>query len=228
MVPIRVLLADEKELFREGLIKLLESQPHIEVVCQCDNGFKAVEKAKETKPDVVLIDTYIRYCDSFEATQRINEASPGTKVAMLTDSEDEEDLFSALKYGAKGYLLKKIGVDTLIKSIDLIAKGEVIISPSLAGTFLNEFVSMRQEKEAREAEDEDNLSEREIEVLNLVARGATNREIGEELTIAEQTVKVHVKNILEKLQLRNKQQAAAYAVQHGLVADIEDTQKKPS
>jgi len=221
---IRVLLADNKELFREGLVKLLESQPHIRVICQCDNGSKAIEKAKETEPDVVLMDIDMPDRDSIDALQCINESLPSTKVAMLTDSEEEEDLFSALKAGAKGYLLKNIGVDSLVESIDLIARGQIVVSPPLARKLLIEIASMRDDREAREAGSEAALSEREAEILKLVAKGATNKEIAERLIIAENTVKVHVKNILAKLQLRNKQQAAAYAVQRGLVTGIEDTE----
>jgi two-component system NarL family response regulator len=227
MEQIKVLLADNKELFREGLVKLLDVQPHIEVVCQCDNGSKAIEKARETEPDVVLMDIDMPDRDCIEALQCINEALPGTKVAMLTDSEDEEKLFSAIKAGARGYLLKNIGIDILVKSIDLVAEGEVIVSPPLAGKLLNEFASMKEEKKAREAGSETDLSEREVEILKLVAKGATNKEIAQKLIISDNTVKVHVKNILEKLQLRNKQQAAAYAVKQGLVPEMKDAEAKP-
>lgn len=229
MEQIKVLLADNKELFREGLVKLLDGQPHIEVVCHCDNGSKAIEKAKETEPDVVLMDIDMPDRDSIEALQCINESLPSTKVAMLTDSEDEEKLFSAIKAGASGYLLKNIGIDALVKSIDLVAEGEVIVSPPLAGKLMSEFASMKEEKEAREAreaESETDLSEREIEILKLVARGATNKEIGQKLIISENTVKVHMKNILEKLRLKNKQQAAVYAVKQGLVPEMEDAEEK--
>jgi DNA-binding NarL/FixJ family response regulator len=222
VVQIRVLLANDEELFREGLVRLLESQPHIEVVCRCGNGSKAVEKAKEIKPDVVLMDVNIEECDGIEATQRINESLPKTKVAMLSNSEDEKKLFSALSAGAKGYLLKNIGIDSLVKSVDLIARGEVVISSPLSEKLVDGFASVRKEIEARKAESETNLSERETEILKLVAKGATNKEIAKRLIIAENTVKVHMKNMLGKLQLRNKQQAAAYAVQQGLATEIED------
>jgi DNA-binding NarL/FixJ family response regulator len=221
---VRVVLADRKELFREGLFRLLESQPHIEVVSRCDNGSKAIRQAREAKPDVVLMDTYMPDCNGIETAHKITRSLPDVKVAMLTDSEEEEDLFSALKAGAKGYLLKNIGVDSLVESIDLIARGQIVVSPPLARKLLIEIASMRDDREAREAGSEADLSEREAEILKLVAKGATNKEIAERLIIAENTVKVHVKNILAKLQLRNKQQAAAYAVQRGLVTGIEDTE----
>jgi DNA-binding NarL/FixJ family response regulator len=221
---VRVVLADRKELFREGLFRLLESQPHIQVVCQCDNGSKAVRQAREAKPDVLLMDTYMPDCNGIDTAQKITKSLPDVKVVMLTDSEEEEDLLSALKAGAKGYLLKNIGVDSLVESIDLIAKGQMVVSPPLARRSLIEFASTRDEREASEAGREADLSERESEILKLVAKGATNKEIAEELIVAENTVKVHVKNILAKLQLRNKQQAAVYAVQRGLVTGIEDTE----
>ena len=221
---VRVVLADRNELFREGLFRLLESQPHIEVVSRCDNGSKAIRQAREAKPDVVLMDTYMPDCNGIETAHKITRSLPDVKVAMLTDSEEEEDIFSALKAGAKGYLLKNIGVDSLVESIDLIARGQIVVSPPLARKLLIEIASMRDDREAREAGSEAALSEREAEILKLVAKGATNKEIAERLIIAENTVKVHVKNILAKLQLRNKQQAAAYAVQRGLVTGIEDTE----
>jgi DNA-binding NarL/FixJ family response regulator len=217
-------LADRKELFREGLFRLLESQPHIEVVSRCDNGSKAIRQAREAKPDVVLMDTYMPDCNGIETAQKIARSLPDVKVAMLTDSEEEEDLFSALKAGARGYLLKNIGVDSLVQSIDLIARGQIVVSPPLARKSLIEFASMRDEREASGAGSEADLSERETEILKLVAKGATNKEIAERLIIAENTVKVHVKNILAKLQLRNKQQAAVYAAQQGLISGIEDTE----
>jgi len=216
-----VLIADNKELFREGLVKLLESQPHIQVVCHCNNDSKAIEKARETTPDVVVMDVQMADCDGIETAQCINKELPDTKVAILTDSEDEEELFSALKVGVRGYLLKNIDIDCLVKSIHLIAEGEIIISPPLAERLIYEFTSLKEDKQARDAE-EPLLSDREIEVIKLVASGATNREIAASLIIAENTVKVHIKNILEKLHLRNKQQAAAYAVQQGLVLETGD------
>jgi DNA-binding NarL/FixJ family response regulator len=226
MAELKVLLVDNKELFREGLARILESQSHICVVYQCDNGSKAVEKAQESEPDVVLMDADLPQCDGIEATRRINESLPNTRLAMLTDSEDEEKLFTALQAGATGYLLKSIRVDDLVKSIDLIAEGEVIVSHPLSEKLLSEFASMREQKVARESESETGVSDRETEILTLVVQGATNKEIAKTLVIAENTVKVHVKNILEKLQLRNKQQLAAYAVEKGLVSETEGTAEK--
>ena len=220
MEQVKVLLADDKEIFREGLAKLLQEQEQIEVVSQCSNGKEAIKKAKESEPDVVLMDSNISDCGSKEATEQINKSSPGVKVAMLTDSEDEEDLFSAIEAGATGYLLKDMKVGDLVKSIYLIGKGEIVVSLPLVGKLVRK-VTLKTKAEVK-----DGLSEREIEILKLLVRGNTNKEIAEALFITENTVKVHMKNILGKLQLRNRQQAAAYAVKQGLVTEIRDTEEK--
>lgn len=221
MGQIRVLLADEREIFREGLARLLDEQEQIEVVCRCSNGEQAIKKAEETKPDVVLMDSDILDCDNIKATRQINSSSPKVKVAMLTDSKQEEKLFSAIEAGATGYLAKDIKVVDLVKSIDLIAKGEVVVSPPFAGKLVRKVTLTK----TKQAEPKDIPSEREAEILKLLAKGATNKELAEILFIAENTAKVHIKNILEKLQLRNRQQAAAYAVQEGLVTEVRDIDK---
>jgi len=224
MGQIKVLLADDNEIFREGLAKLLEEQEHIEVVSRCSNGKQAIEKVKETKPDVVLIDNNISDCGSNEATQQIKKSSPEVRVAMLTDCENEEELFSAIESGATGYLLKDMKVDDLVKSVDLIAKGEVIVSPPLGEKLVGKFASMRQ----KEPESQAGLTQQELEIVKLLAKGATNKEIAEKLFITENTAKVHLRNILGKLGLRNRQQVAAYAVQQGLVTEITGGEEKPS
>lgn len=221
MGQIKVLLADDKEVFRQGLAKLLEEQENIKVTCQYYNGEQALKKVKEIQPDVVLMDTIISRCDSMEAARQISESSPKVKVAMLTDSKNEEDLFSSIDAGATGYLLKDMKVSDLVKSIDLIAKGEVIISPPLVEKLVDKFTEMKRSQ----AEVKGGLSDREQEILKLLAKGVTNKEIGDTLFITENTAKVHVKHILEKLQLRNRQQAAAYAVQQGLTTEIKDVEQ---
>jgi DNA-binding NarL/FixJ family response regulator len=223
MEQVKVLLADGKEIFREGLARLLDEQEHIQVVSQCSNGNQAIEKVEETKPHVVLMDTDISECDDIKAIRQMNESSPEVKVAMLTDSKREHDLFSAIEAGATGYLLKNMKVGELIESIDLIEKGEVVVSPPLARRLLHNVTSTK----AIEAGVKDIPSERETEILRLLVKGATNKEIAETLFIAENTAKVHIKNILEKLGLRNRQQAAAYAVQEGLVPRVTDKGDKP-
>jgi len=220
MEQVKVLLADKKEIFREGLARLLQEQEQIEVVFQCSNGKEAIKEAGDSEPDVVLMDTNISDCGSKEATEQINKSSPGVKVAMLTDSEDEEDLFSAIEAGATGYLLKDMEVGDLVKSIDLIGKGEIVVSLPLVGKLVRK-VTLKTKAEVK-----DGLSEREVEILKLLVGGNTNKEIAGTLFITENTVKVHMKNILGKLQLRNRQQAAAYAVKQGLVTEIRDTEEK--
>ena len=223
MGRLKVLLADDKEVFREGLARLLEEQEYIEVVSQCANGKQAIKDVKETKTDVVLIDSNILDCGSNEATREMKKSSPQVRVAVLTDSKNERELFSAIESGATGYLQKNTKVEDLVKSIDLIGKGEVVISPPLAEKLVGKFASMRQ----KEAEEPTGLTDREVEIVKLLAKGLTNKEMAETLFVTGNTVKVHVKNILGKLQLRNRQQLAAYAVQKGLVTEIKDTGEKP-
>lgn len=223
MTKIKVLLVDEKEIFREGLARLLDEQEHIDVVSQCSNGNEAIEKVREAKPDIVLIDTDISECDGVKAIRQMNESSPEVKVAMLTDSKNEEDLFSSIDAGATGYLLKDMKVGDLIESIDLIRKGEVVVSPPLAEKLVDKFTEMKRS----EAEVKDGLSDREQEILKLLAKGHTNKEIGDTLFITENTAKVHVKHILGKLQLRNRQQASVYAVQQGLMTEVKDVEENP-
>lgn len=223
MGRLKILLADNKEVFREGLARLLEEQEYIEVVSQCTNGEQAIKDVKETQPDVILIDSEILDCGSNEATREIKNSSPQVRVAVLTDSENERELFSAIESGATGYLQKDTKVDDLVKSIDLIGKGEVVVSPSLAEKLVGKFASMRR----KEAEEPTGLTDREVEMVKLLPKGLTNKEMAETLFVTENTVKVHVKNILGKLQLRNRQQLAAYAIQKGLTTEIKDTGEKP-
>jgi DNA-binding NarL/FixJ family response regulator len=172
---------------------------------------------------VVLIDGNISNCCSNEATQKIKGSFPKVQVAMLTDSENEQELFSAIESGATGYLLKDIRVDDLIKSVDLIGKGEVIISHPLGEKLVGKFVSLRE----KEPEHQTGLTQQELQIVKLLVKGATNKEIAGTLFITENTAKVHLKNILVKLGLRNRQQVAAYAVQQGLVAEITNAGENP-
>jgi DNA-binding NarL/FixJ family response regulator len=224
MGQIKVLLADDKEIFREGLARILDEQEQIKVVSQCSNGQQAIERASDTEPDIVLMETNISECSSIEATRRINESCSRAKVAMLTNSKKEEDLFAAIEAGAMGYLVKDMKVDDLVKSIDLISKGEVVVSPPLAGKLIGKINITK----AKVTEAKAGLSEREAEILELLTEGATNKEIAKVLFITENTAKVHVRNILEKLQVRNRQRAAAYAIQQGLVMGVRDKRDKPS
>jgi len=215
---IKVLLADDNELFREGLARLLEESGGITVVSKCDSGDEVLSRAKSYRPDLVLTKIGLPGCEGMEATKWITEHMPRTKVVVLTDSENEQDMFAAIKAGAKGYLLKNTALEDLVRSIELLARGGLIVSGHLAERLLDEFSSLYGRNSKIDGEIK--LTEREREIVELVAGGATNKEIGETLFIAENTVKVHMKNILEKLQLRNKQQVAAYAVDRGLISEI--------
>ncbi len=222
---IKVILADSQELFREGLCKLLEARPHIKVVCQCDIGPEVIEKVLQIRPDVVLMGSRISDGDGVEMAHTIIQRLPEVKVALLTDSDNGEELFSAFKAGVTGYLMSNTGVEELVKSVELIARGDIVVSPLLAGKLLME-LALVNGKRRREFTLDNHLSEREREILKYVVRGSTNKEIAEILIITENTAKVHMKNILEKLQLRNKQQAAAWAVEHGLADGLEVAEQK--
>jgi len=221
MKEIKVLIVDDREVFREGLARLLEEQQHIKVVSWCA-GKQAIGMVEKVKPDLVLMDTDLSECDSIDVVRQVTESSPQVKIAMFSESVDQARLFASVEAGASGYLVKDLSVDNLVKSIDLISEGRVVISPLLSKKFVDEFTVLREEKRARGTEEESDLSERETEILRLVAEGYTNKEIAQKLCIAENTAKVHVKNILQKLELRNRQQAAAYAAEHGLVTGVGD------
>lgn len=218
MALIKVILADDNEIFREGLARLLKEQEEIEVVSLCSNGRQVIDRVKETGPHVVLMDSNIPERDSINITSEIRKSSPEVKVAMFTDSADQEHLSAAIEAGAAGYLSKSMKVGDLVKSIDLIEKGQVVVSPPLSAKLASKLTRRRTD----EATGKTALSQREVEVLKLLVRGDTNREIAETLIITENTARVHLKNILEKLHLRNRQQAAAYAVRHGLASEIDD------
>ncbi len=221
MREIKVLLAGGREIFREGLLRLLKEQPHINVVSQCSSR-QAPTKVKETKPDLIIIDTNPLVADALVATRKISRLYPQTKIAVLTDEGSEEELLFAMEQGARGYLSKGISVEDLIKCIELIARGEIVIIPSTSVKPPRELVLRHDTKGRRSTEGKPCLSARELEIVGLVANGLTNKEIAQKLSITDNTSKVHIKNILSKLQLRNRQHLAAYAVQHGLAATVRE------
>jgi DNA-binding NarL/FixJ family response regulator len=216
---IRVLIADDKEVFREGLARLLEEQNAIEVVCQCDSEC-VTAKVQQTKPDLILMDAELSSFDATKFVSQIRESFPDIKVAMLTDCVDKEKLFSCLESGARGYLIKNLSIQDLVESINLIAKGRVVISPLLAEDFLDELAALRGVMKSSGVQGQYGLTDREAEILGLIGMGYSNKEIAQKLIIAENTVKVHVKNILNKLGLRNRQHAAAYAAEHNLIPTL--------
>ena len=211
---IRVLLIDDKEVFREGLARILHEQSNVEIVYQ-SSGVGSLDRIEQTRPQMVLISDTISQHDCKDLVEQIIELAPQTKIAMLTSSRSEEGLYNAMEAGASGYLLKDMKLEDLLKSISLLADGEVVVSKPLAHKLVEKFGDLRNSSPYSA----EGISEREIEILKLLGKGATNSELAETLFITENTAKVHVKNILEKLQLKNRQQAAAYAVQHGLLKD---------
>jgi DNA-binding NarL/FixJ family response regulator len=219
MGQVKVLLADGLELFREGLSRILDDEPGVQIVSKCASSLEAVEKATEVDPDVVLID--VRMKDAIGAARHLVEALPGAKVAVLTESDSEQDLLCALEVGAKGYLTKDMSVEDIVRSIHLLANGKLIISPVGGNGLVGDALSSKIEGTADDLEGDAGLSSREIEVVQLVAEGDTNRQISEKLVITENTAKVHMRNILRKLQLRNKQQLAAFAIREDLAAETE-------
>jgi len=207
VTKVKLLLADKNEIFREGLAKLLEHEPNIEVVSTCSNGLEAVESTYKYQPDVILIDTELSECSGIEAVQRIHEGLPKTSIIVLTYSEADDNLISATRAGAKAYLSKDVSVENLVKAITLVAEGGVVLFPPMAARLLAEFNFLEESKDA--AKLVTLLSKREQLVLSLVERGFTNREIATTLFISENTVKVHLRNIMEKLHAHTRQQAVS-------------------
>lgn len=206
---IRVLVADDHAVVRRGLISTLRHESDIEVVGQAANGREAIDKAVELEPDVIIMDIFMPGCGGLEATSALAHRLPQTKVLILTVSDREEDLLQAVRFGARGYLLKSASVDDIAAAIRRVAEGEAIISPYIAGKLLDEF--------RHEPPHDVSLSLREMEVLRLVGEGLTNREIAERLIIAESTVKTYLQRLLDKLHLENRSQAIGYAISHGLI-----------
>ncbi|MDO8691128.1 MAG: response regulator transcription factor [Dehalococcoidia bacterium] len=220
---MKVLVVDDHVLFRKGLVNLLSSQEDIEVIGEADDGFEALEKTRDLMPDIILMDITMPRCDGLEATRLIKAEMPYARIVILTVSEEESDLYQAVKHGAQGYLLKSVDPDDLFRLIRAVNHGEAQISPPVASNILAEFSSAVSPPPAPE----DALTSREREVLDLVARGATNKGIAASLSITENTVKNHLKNILEKLHFQNRVQAAAYAVRHELARRSPPPRSKP-
>jgi DNA-binding NarL/FixJ family response regulator len=211
---IRVLLADDQALFRRGINAVLNGESDIEVVAEADSGTEAIDQAVDLAPDVVLMDVRMPGVGGIEAARAIKSASPSTAILMLTISDEEDDLYEAIKAGASGYLLKEVSVATVAGAIRSVTQGESFLSPSMASKLLLEFNSMlRREQRQSETPTLSPLTNRETEVLRHVAMGHTNRQIAETLKISENTVKNHVRNILEKLHLHDRMEAAVFAME---------------
>lgn len=214
MRAARVLLVDDHALFRRGVRSLLLDEG-FHVVGEAQDGREALAKARELKPDLVLMDIYMPGAEGLEATRRIREAIPSAKVVILTVSEEDENLFEAIKAGAHGYLLKGAEPEALFQTLRGVLRGETSLAPSMATKILEEFA--RLGRRAAEGTPSARLSPRERGVLEHLARGATNKEIASALDISENTVKNHLKSIMGKLHLENRVQVVAYALREGLV-----------
>lgn len=217
--PIRVLLADDYQIYRHGLRMILELEEDIVVVGEVSGAADALTAAVELDPDVVVLDIYFPDGSGVAVCRQLSARLPRTQVLILTASVDDTDLVEAVKAGAVGYLLKDIATDQLPRSVRLAAAGQPQVSPALASALMGEFSAVVRGLPAGDSEPIGELTDREREVLGLVARGWSNRRVAEELFIAENTVKNHVRNILDKLQLRSRTEAAMYAVRGGLIDD---------
>ncbi len=221
---LRIMLVDDHVLFRKGLASLLDSQPNIKVIGEASNGCDAFEFAKVLHPDLIMMDINMPKCDGLQATRSIKQILPDTKIVMLTASDDDQNLFEAMKIGAQGYLLKDLELHQLLDLLDSIAKGEAILSSAMATKIFREFSRGYQNGNNLD-ENVEELTEREKTILKYVAQGFMNKEIADTLGISENTVKIHLRNILEKLHLRNRIQAAVYAVRQGIAG--QDIETKP-
>jgi DNA-binding NarL/FixJ family response regulator len=217
--PIRVLIVDDHALFRRGLEMVLEEEDDIELVGQASDGAEARERASESLPDVVLMDIRMPKSTGIDACRAMKEAAPSTKIVMLTISDEEEDLFEAIRAGASGYLLKDIPLDEVAEAVRSVHGGQSLISPAMAGKLLTEFATLarRPDEERVQQVPPPKLTDREMEVLKLVAKGMNNRDIARELFISENTVKNHVRNILEKLQIHSRMEAVMIALRDKLI-----------
>ncbi len=223
-MTIKVLIADDHKLFRQGLVGLMETLDVVEVVGEAATGREAIQLAEQLQPDIILMDIYMPEGDGLQATKEIREKLPRIKVVMLTSSENDEHLFHAVQLGASGYLLKNLDASQLSGLLTSVMRGDVAMTPEMASRLLKGV--------AKRASDpvggEDVLSERELNVLKFVAVGDSNQEIAEKLCISVHTVKSHIRNILDKLQLENRTQAANYAMNRGLVSPKATSQEQSS
>jgi two-component system, NarL family, nitrate/nitrite response regulator NarL len=215
--PIRVLIVDDHVLFRGGVKALLARRPGFEVVGEASDGLEGVKRAKALAPDVVLLDLHMPGVSGREAVKLLAEEAPSARVLMLTVSEDADDLVDTLRAGASGYLLKNIETDALLDAIRRTAEGDAVVSAQMTQKLVQGLKSVPRAQIAVASVEKDKLSPREREILVFLARGASNKEIARELSLAESTIKIHVQHILRKLDLVSRVQAAVYAVETGLI-----------
>jgi len=221
--PIRILVVDDHTLFRRGLTALLARDDHLHVVGDAADAGEALRRAQELQPDLILLDNHLPGVNGVDALPGLREAVPGVRVLMLTVSEDEQDLAAALRGGASGYLLKTVEGDALVAAIIRVMRGESVVAEEMTGKLVAAYRDAAAAPTragpgpAEPASPLAHLSPREQEILRAIARGASNKEIGRELGIAETTVKIHVQHVLRKLDVSSRVQAAVIASEHGLV-----------
>lgn len=210
--PVRVLIVDDHAVVRQGLITFLELQDEIEVVGEAGNGKEALKLVKELEPDVVLMDLVMPVMDGLTAIKEIKQMRPETEVIALTSFADDEKVFTAIRSGATGYLLKDVQPADLVKAVLAADRGEVQLHPEVARKLMHEVVAPPKESDGLSE-----LTDRELEVLGLLGKGMSNKEIARDLSVSEKTVKAHVSSILNKLNLPGRTHAALFAVKHGLL-----------
>lgn len=220
--PARLLLVDDHELFREGLAGLVNAQPDLTIVGQAGDGLEALTLARDLQPDLIVMDINMPICDGLEATRLIREALPDVRIVMLTVHDQDEKLFAAIKAGANGYLLKDTNSADFLQGVRGALGGEASLPPRLAASLVNAYARLAaQTAVALPDEADPDLTPRELEVLNLIAVGASNQEISDQLSISLHTTKSHVRSILSKLHAVNRRQATRLAARRGLLGSIE-------
>lgn len=213
MPPIRVLVVDDHPLFRQGVLFTLSRNPHIEVVGEGENGRQALELTKQLRPDVLLLDITMPEGDGLQTAADVTREAPATHIVILTASEEGDDLLAAMKAGARGYVVKGAGAGEIVTAIQAAARGEAYITPKMAGNLLRE-MTQKPDNDSLSA-----LTEREMQVLELVAQGLSNKEVGMRLSLAEKTVKHYLTAVLQKLHVRSRVEAALLAQRHGIGKD---------
>ena len=221
--PIRVLIADDHQIVRKGIRALLATKHDIQVVGEASDGLEAVAQTLNLHPDVVLMDLMMPKMDGIQATKEITARQPETRILVLTSFAADDQVFPAIQAGAQGYLLKDSGPQELVQAIHQVQRGETSLQPAIARKVLSLLASPSPKTPAADA-----LTVRELDILRLIAQGQSNKEIAKQLTIAEETVHAHVSNILRKLHLASRTQAALYALKEGIasVEDIPNTERR--
>jgi len=214
---IKIFVVDDHPLFRYGLMSVLSEYSEFQVVGDAANSLEALPRIEEIQPDIVIMDIFMPNSDGIKTTSLIKQKLPATEIIILTISDNEDIFLSAIKAGAKGYLLKGVGIMEIVEAIKLVANGEATVSPSMAGRLLDQFRDIGKDNNGRKGFFE--LSMREKEDLKLTAQGSSNKEIAANLFISDTTVKAHMRNILEKLRVKNRAEAVGVAISKGILSN---------